>query len=60
MMMMPPGMINPGMIGMNMSFPFGMMEKKEIDLMPEKIWIQNNPVFLNFYKEPNLFKHKGT
>ena len=32
MMMMPPGMINPGMIGMNMSFPFGMMEKKEIDL----------------------------
>jgi hypothetical protein len=27
-----------------MGFPFGMMEKKELELMPEKVWIQNNPV----------------
>ena len=50
--MMMPGMMNPGMMGMNMNFPFGMMEKKEIELMPEKIWIQNNPVSI-FFKIKN-------
>ena len=46
-MMMMQGMMNPGMIGgMNMNFPFGNMDKKELELTPEKIWLQNNPVII--------------